>query len=85
MDTEDILEVVDHDAELARQVSVEHERAAIRRLEERLHERFPAVSAPRIDEVVETRYHEFDNCKVRDYVPVLVEQAACSDLTHSRN
>jgi hypothetical protein len=33
-----------------------------------------------IDQVVETRYHELDDCTIRDYVPVLVEHAAKDDL-----
>lgn len=42
----------------------------------RLSERFPTVPAERIAEVVDEELHKFDNARVTDFIPVLVEHEA---------
>lgn len=58
----------------------QHEHEAIEHLEDRLHDKFPAVPNARIDDVVEAHYHELDGQPVREYVPILVEHAAINEL-----
>lgn len=41
-----------------------------------LHERFPGVPAPVIDQVVAERVRQFDGAPVRDYIAVMVKRDA---------
>ena len=49
-------------------------------LEQHLLRQFPRVSPDTVDHVIEAHYHEFDGRPLRDYVAVVVEHAAKSDL-----
>ena len=80
MDTDDIVSAVDHDTEMARQITPTQEVEAIHQLGEHLHDEFPTVPAETVDQVVETHYHDLDDSPIRDYIPVLVERAAKDDL-----
>jgi hypothetical protein len=42
--------------------------------------RFPEVSRPKIEQVVERGYHRFDGAPIRDYIPVLVQRDARAQL-----
>ncbi|MDL9979666.1 three-helix bundle dimerization domain-containing protein [Microbacterium sp. ASV49] len=46
----------------------------------RLSERFPSVGRERIAEIVQEEFDSFAGAKVRDYVPVLAENAATDRL-----
>jgi hypothetical protein len=48
----------------------------------RLTEKFPDVPQPEVASVVEDARHHFDDAKVRDFVPVLVEREARDRLIH---
>lgn len=67
--------VEDDDAEV-------HEADTIHRLAQRLHDRFPTVPDPVVDDVVDSHFHELDGRPIREYVPLLVEHAATEDLRH---
>lgn len=58
----------------------QHEHEAIAHLEDRLHHKFAAVPDSTVDDIVEAHYHELDNSPIREYVPILVENAATADL-----
>jgi hypothetical protein len=66
--------------ERGRHFSAEHELDLIHQLEDALRDRFTDLPADMVDAVVEAHYHELDACKIRDYVPVLVEHAAKAEL-----
>jgi hypothetical protein len=57
------------------------EEVAIDQLTERLHQRFPALPAERIDLTVQVHYHQFDGSSIRDFVPIFVERNAVEDLS----
>lgn len=61
------------------------ERAALDRLIERLVQQFPELSREEITRAVHGRYADFDDSRVRDFVPVLVERAARRDLGWPRH
>ncbi len=56
------------------------EEAALGRLVERLTERFPELAEEEIVRTVYGQYAEYEDSRVRDFVPVLVERAARQDL-----
>jgi hypothetical protein len=56
------------------------EDAALSRLVERLTERFPELPDEEIVRAVYGQYAEYEDSRVRDFVPVLVERAAREDL-----
>jgi hypothetical protein len=62
------------------------EHVAIKQVVARLAEAFtPTVPDEEISETVERIHHRFDGSKVRDFVPLLVENAARKELrTHTR-
>ena len=47
---------------------------------ERLTSQFPEVPRERIQEAVRGEYEDYDNSEIRDFVPILVERAVCTDL-----
>ena len=49
---------------------------AIVQVAQRLHERFPAVPEARIQWTVQQQYHQFDNSRIRDFVPIFLERRA---------
>lgn len=51
------------------------EQDAIRRIVARMLEQFPELPATEIERSVYGKYDAFDDCAVRDFVPVLVERA----------
>jgi hypothetical protein len=50
---------------------------------DRLGGRFPAMSREDITAVVMAIYQEYDACKVRGYLPILVERQARDRLEHA--
>ena len=80
MDSDALLAAVNHDAELARHVTQEREADAIDHLEDHLRDEFSSIVGETVVDVVERRYHDLDDSPIRDYVPVLVENAAKEDL-----
>ncbi len=57
------------------------ESTAITQVVTRLTEAFtPAVPGPQVRETVRRIHHRFDESKVRDFVPLLVENAARNEL-----
>lgn len=58
----------------------DNEREAIDRLVGRLRQRFPDLPPERIVDAVTGAHREFSEAKVRDFVPVLVEQQAMTAL-----
>jgi hypothetical protein len=55
---------------------------AIAGVVDRLSERFPDRPRPEISDTVDDVRHGFDDAKLRDFVPVLVEKGARDRLTH---
>jgi hypothetical protein len=63
------------------------ERDAIRQVTQRLSRQFPELSTDEIEQAVRGKYETFSNSAVRDFVPVLVEQASrrrLADCTRRR-
>ncbi|MET0297128.1 MAG: hypothetical protein ABW024_06975 [Microbacterium sp.] len=56
------------------------EEAAVEKVVDRLAARFPTLDHEHVEDVVETEVHEFDDARVRDYVPVIVEHQAMDRL-----
>ena len=57
------------------------ESTAITQVVTRLTEAFtPAVPVPQVSETVRRIHHRFDQSKIRDFVPLLVEHAARDEL-----
>ncbi|CAG7588611.1 hypothetical protein E143388_03106 [Rhodococcus opacus] len=50
---------------------------------ERLMTRYPSVSPVDIEHAVRTVHKRFADCRIRDFVPLLVEKAARRDLADS--
>lgn len=48
----------------------------------RLRRRFPDVPPETIEHEVEELHHQYDNCRVRGYVAILVEREAREHLHH---
>ncbi|MFD6063531.1 three-helix bundle dimerization domain-containing protein [Rhodococcus wratislaviensis] len=42
--------------------------------------RYQFVDPHLVDEMVDTAYHRFDGCRIRDFVPLLVGRAAIRSL-----
>ena len=57
---------------------------AIITVKNHLHEVFAEVRPQQVDDVVEHIHHRFDDCRIRLYVPLLVEHAAHDVLEKSR-
>ena len=57
------------------------EREALDKIAERLATQFPELPAERIVSTIQGRYAELEDSRIRDFVPVLVERAAKSDLS----
>jgi hypothetical protein len=60
------------------------EEDAIRAVATRLTRRFPELTPDEVRQAVYRKYHQFDDSPVRDFVPVLVEQAARRRLADQR-
>ena len=57
------------------------ENTAIAQVVSRLTETFtPAVPGPQVRETVQRIHHRFDGSRIRDFVPLLVENAARNEL-----
>jgi hypothetical protein len=56
------------------------EEAALARLMERLTAMFPELSEEQIARTVRGQYSEYEDSRIRDFVPVLVERAARNEL-----
>jgi hypothetical protein len=52
----------------------------------RLIQRFPDLEPGVVEDLIEATLHRFDDCRIRDFVPLLVERAAARtlDATSSR-
>lgn len=52
----------------------------------RLTQRFPNLDPGVVEDLIEATLHRFDGCRIRDFVPLLVERAATRTLeaTYSR-
>lgn len=60
------------------------EEAAIERVRERMHLRYDQTVVPgEVDRVLAGAHHRFDGCRVRAFVPVLVERQVRTELDHS--
>jgi hypothetical protein len=57
------------------------EELAIAQVSERLQRRFPTLPPAEIDLTVERHYHQFDQSRIRDFVPIFVERNVREDLT----
>jgi hypothetical protein len=57
------------------------ERHAIEHVAQRLSRQFPAVDPAVVRQVVHDMYHRFDAHPTREFVPILVEEAARDRLT----
>ena len=57
------------------------EQDAITALKTRLRQLFADVPPERVEESVERAHHRFDDSRIRQYVPLLVEHAAREDLS----
>ena len=42
----------------------------------RLHDRFPRIPISTVQEIVEEIYHGYDGCRIRAFIPLLVERAS---------
>lgn len=59
------------------------EKAALAKIAERVAAQFPELSAEEIDWAIQGRYAEFEDSRIRDFIPVLVERQVWRDLgTH---
>jgi hypothetical protein len=63
-------------------LSHEDEARAVTEVAQRLTASFPAVPADVVHDTVRTSYERFTESPIRDFVPVLVERLAKSQLTH---
>lgn len=61
-----------------------NETQAVVQVCERLEARFPELSTDSVDGAVATAHRGFDGCRVRRYVPVLVERQARAALDARR-
>jgi hypothetical protein len=57
-----------------------NEAEAMSRIVRRLQQQFPELPPEAIEHAVSGHYEQFDGRPVRDFVPILVERAAKSDL-----
>ena len=57
------------------------ERQTIEHVAQRLSRHFPAVDPDDVRRVVRDTYHRFDDHPTREFVPILVEEAARDRLT----
>jgi hypothetical protein len=46
----------------------------------RLHDRFPTIPVSAIQQIVAEAYDGFDGCRIREFIPLLVERASCERL-----
>ena len=44
-----------------------------------LTQRYQFLNTDRVDTAIDTAHHQFDGCRIRDFVPLLVERAAALD------
>lgn len=58
----------------------ESERREIQRVTDRLVQQFPELKLEEIERAVYGKYSDFDSSPIRDFVPVLVERSARSEL-----
>jgi hypothetical protein len=63
-------------------LSHEDETRAVTEVAERLTASFPAVPADVVHATVRTSYERFTESRIRDFVPVLVERTAKSQLAN---
>jgi hypothetical protein len=61
----------------------DHEVAVIEQVTERLANRYAALPSGDVARVVAEVHHGFDEARVRDFVPILVEQEARRRLEHT--
>ncbi|WP_089247210.1 three-helix bundle dimerization domain-containing protein [Rhodococcoides kyotonense] len=55
----------------------------IEQIIERLTARYPLASVGAVEHTVRLVYKRFDDCRIRDFVPLLVEKASRLDLEKS--
>lgn len=60
---------------------IRSEESALRDLIARLTQQFPEIAEDEIVAAVHGRYEQFDESRVRDFVPVLVERSVRRDMT----
>jgi hypothetical protein len=56
------------------------EREAIDDVVKRLKKKYPDTSGKHIEQIVDDNYKKLQNAKLRDYIPVLVEHGAKSEI-----
>jgi chromosome segregation and condensation protein ScpB len=61
------------------------EREAIDDVIRRLKKKYPDVSGKELEAIVERNYSAFKNAKLRDYIAVLVEHGAKSEITAKKH
>ena len=65
---------------LTRPMRSRTEQSAMTDLIERLAGQFPELSRDEIESAVHGRYEQFEDSRIRDFVPVLVERAVREDM-----
>lgn len=50
----------------------------------RLRQRYPDLDPTTVEGIINAAYHRFDGCRIRDFVPFLVERAAARALDTTR-
>ena len=61
-------------------MDTDKEKDAVENVAERLTEKFPTVDPAHVEEVVQAEYEALADARVRDYIPVLVENESRNDL-----
>jgi hypothetical protein len=59
------------------------ERAALDHLAERMAAQFPELPATEIAAAIQGKYAQFEDSRIRDFVPVLVERSVRDELVNS--
>ena len=59
------------------------ERQHIDAVRTRLYQRYPDLDPTTVDGMIHSAQHRFDGCRIRDFVPLLVERAAIRALDNT--
>ena len=55
--------------------------AALAQLIQRLHDRFPLIGLATIEQVVSDLHRAFDGCRIREFIPLLIERESRNQLS----
>ncbi|MGO4689166.1 three-helix bundle dimerization domain-containing protein [Glaciibacter sp. 2TAF33] len=61
------------------------EREAIDDVVKRLKKKYPDIPGKHIEQIVDDNYTKLQNAKLRDYIPVLVEHGAKSEIVKAKH